>query len=251
VPIELNANQRLPIACSRHSKENEMLKSTLAVSALVLGFASPAAAQAPPQLITGTNGEIESTFPANNCVVYYDASGRRKSANPNCSSGQISQSDVGVAAYRREQGMDGYPGDEAPPGGFRAPSNHHGPPEVVMDRHGRSHVLVGSQCIVYYGRDGTRERNENPYCSSRDRRAADDAMRAYRREQGLRPNHPSGYAYGIPVIRLRNGNYQATVSSTCTVYFNDRGGLLTYLPKCTIAEKANASIAVLQYRRSN
>jgi hypothetical protein len=76
-------------------------------------------------------------------------------------------------------------------------------------------------------------------------------MESYRKEQGLTEKHHSGYTYGIPVLQLRNGNYQATVSGTCTVYFNDKGGLMSALPDCTTGEKANASVAVLQYRRNN
>jgi len=228
-----------------------MFRTLFAASSLSFVLAAaPALAQEAPRIFAGSNGEIEATFSSNSCVVYYDARGQRKTANRNCSRTQIARADTGVASYRREQGMDGYAGSEAPPGGFGRPGIHYGPPEVVMDNHGRGHVLVGAQCIAYYGRDGKRS-DTNSHCSSSDRRAADRAMQSYRREQGLNQNHSSGYTYGIPVLRLRNGNYQATVSGTCTVYFNDRGGLMSSLPGCTIAEKANASIAVLQYRRSN
>lgn len=231
-----------------------MIKHILAGAGLVAAFcAAPALAQEAPRIFAGSNGEIEATF-SNNCVVYYGADGRRKSANSNCSRSQRSQADTGVAAYRREQGMDGYPGSEAPPGGFGSQGSHaghhYGPPEVVMDRHGRSHVNVGAACIVYYDRDGDRN-GTNDHCSHSDRSKADDAMESYRKEQGLTQKHHSGYTYGVPVLRLRNGNYQATVSGTCTVYFNDKGGLMSSLPGCTTGEKANAAVAVLQYRRNN
>jgi hypothetical protein len=39
------------------------------------------------------------------------------------------------------------------------------PPELAMDRHGRSHVLVGTACIVYYDRDGDCD-GTNDHCSS-------------------------------------------------------------------------------------
>ena len=229
-----------------------MRRILMASSVCVLGIAAvPASAQEPPRIFAGGNGEIEATYSQNNCVVYYDARGHRKSANRNCDRSQVARADAGVAAYRREQGMNGHVGSEAPPGGFRNPSRpHYGVPQVVMDRHGRSHVAVGGGCIVYYDRRGDRS-STNDHCSSADRRAADRAMSTYRKEQGLNKNHHSGYTYGIPVLRLRNGNYQATVSGKCTVYFNNRGGLMTALPGCTIAEKANASVAVLQYRRNN
>jgi len=231
-----------------------MLKRTALTASFLttLLFAGQAQAQETPRIFAGTNGEIEATFSSNNCVVYYDARGQRERANGNCNRGQIMLADRGVEAYRREQGMEGYPGSEAPPGGFGGGNSggNYGPPEVVMDRHGRSHVNVGGSCVVYFDRDGDRD-GTNDHCSRSERRQADDAMDTYRREQGLEREHHSGYTFGIPVLQLRNGNYQATVSGTCTVYFNDRGGILTWLPDCTTAERANASVAVLQYRRNN
>ena len=59
----------------------------------------------PPQIIVGGNGEGEVIF-RNNCVVYYDKHGRRKSSLPACSSEQISRAADAMAAYRREQGMN-------------------------------------------------------------------------------------------------------------------------------------------------
>jgi hypothetical protein len=229
-----------------------MMKTVLAGSGLALALvAAPALAKEAPRILVGSNGEIEATFSGNNCVVYYDTKGHRKSANSNCKGGQLTRADDGVAAYRREQGMEGHPGSEAPPGGFEDDNNHHyGPPEVVMDRHGRSHVLVGSSCIAYFDRDGDRD-GTNDQCSHSERREADDAMESYREEQGRTEKHHSGYTFGIPVLQLRNGNYQATVSGTCTVYFNRKGGLMSALPGCTTAERANASVAVLQYRQNN
>lgn len=228
-----------------------MMKPLLTASGVVLAcVAAPAVAQEAPRIFAGTNGEIEATF-SNNCVVYYDENGRRKSANKNCNSRQKSRADTGVAAYRREQGMAGYPGSEAPPGGFGSHGSHHyGPPEVVMDHHGRSHVNVGGTCIVYYDRSGDRD-STNEQCSRSERDRADSAMEAYRKEQGLNENHHSGYSYGIPIIQLRNGNYQATVSGTCTVWFNSKGGLISSMPKCTTGDRANAAIAVLRHRRAD
>ena len=119
-----------------------------------------------------------------------------------------------------------------------------------MDRHGQGHVLVGSSCIVYYDRDGDRK-SSNRHCSHDDRQRADRAMASYRERHHSGRKHYSGGAYGITVLHLRNGKYQATVSGTCTVYFNDRGGILTWLPDCTRGERADASVAVYQYRQSH
>jgi hypothetical protein len=55
--------------------------------------------------MVGGNGEGEVIF-KNNCVVYYDKHGRRKSSLPACSSEQISRAADAMAAYRREQGMN-------------------------------------------------------------------------------------------------------------------------------------------------
>lgn len=87
-----------------------------------LAFPVAASAQEAPRIFAGTNGEIEATY-QNNCVVYYRANGDRRDANRNCSQDQVRRADVGVEAYRREQGMDGYAGSEAPPGGFGAASD--------------------------------------------------------------------------------------------------------------------------------
>lgn len=98
-------------------------KRYLVAIACLVAAAHPASAmsQEPPRIFAGTNGEIEATY-TNNCVVYYDASGRQTQSNANCSSDQVRRADIGVEAYRREQGLDGYAGSEAPPGGFGAPS---------------------------------------------------------------------------------------------------------------------------------
>lgn len=57
----------------------------------------------PPEIIAGTNREAEVIF-RNNCVVYYNAQGRRYKQQPTCSPGQVRRADSAIAAYRREQG---------------------------------------------------------------------------------------------------------------------------------------------------
>jgi hypothetical protein len=61
--------------------------------------------RSPPQVMVGGNGEGEVIF-KNNCVVYYDKHGRRKSSLPACSSEQVGRAADAMAAYRREQGMN-------------------------------------------------------------------------------------------------------------------------------------------------
>ncbi|MXO59301.1 hypothetical protein GRI89_07075 [Altererythrobacter salegens] len=227
---------------------NTRITMAMALTVAVVPLAQ-AQAQEAPQIYAGSNGEIEATY-SNNCVVYYDANGNRRESNPNCSRNQVSRADTGVAAYRREQGLEGYAGSEAPPGGFGNPGQHYGPPEVVMDGHGRGHVLVGPSCIVYYGRDGDRS-DTNQQCSRGERNQADGAMASFRREQGLSEQKTSGYAYGLPVFRLRNGNYQVTTGTGCTVYFRSNGTLLTWLPKCEAIDRSRATAAVVIFRREN
>jgi hypothetical protein len=119
-----------------------------------------------------------------------------------------------------------------------------------MDDHGRAHVLVGPSCVVYYGRNGDRH-DTNSQCSKSERREADDAMASFRKEQGLTKERRSGYACGLPVFRLRNGNYQVTTGNGCTVYFRSNGTLLSSLPNCDASDRAKASTAVLLFRRQN
>lgn len=57
----------------------------------------------PPEIIAGTNREAEVIF-RNNCVVYYNAQGRRYKQQPTCNPGQVRRADVAMASYRREQG---------------------------------------------------------------------------------------------------------------------------------------------------
>ena len=58
----------------------------------------------PPEIIMGTNREGEVIF-RNNCVVYFNALGRRYRQQPSCSPEQLRRADVAMAAHRREQGL--------------------------------------------------------------------------------------------------------------------------------------------------
>jgi hypothetical protein len=57
----------------------------------------------PPEIIAGTNREAEVIF-RNNCVVYFNAQGRRYQQQPSCNPGQLRRAEVAMSAYRREQG---------------------------------------------------------------------------------------------------------------------------------------------------
>ena len=56
-----------------------------------------------PRIVMGKNNESEVIF-RNDCVVYFDVKGRRKSMNDKCSKSQAGQADDAMARHRREQG---------------------------------------------------------------------------------------------------------------------------------------------------
>lgn len=81
--------------------------------------------------------------------------------------------------------------------------------------------------------------------------ALDCEQRERREHRSDRSERSHGMYDGFSVLRLKNGKYQASDTEGCTVYFNDRGGLLSAMPDCDIGQKARASVAVLQFRRAN
>ena len=60
----------------------------------------------PPEIMVGSNGEGEVIFSENNCVVYYNKAGARKSNGPSCSKDQVTHADKAMKGYRTEQGMN-------------------------------------------------------------------------------------------------------------------------------------------------
>jgi hypothetical protein len=129
----------------------------------------------PPRIVMGGNGEGEVIFRDNNCVVYYKRNGERDRANSSCDRSQRQQADDAMKRYRREQGLDGgnpqHSGDE--------------PPRIVMLGSGEGQVIFrNNNCVVSYKRNGERD-NATSTCNQGQREQADDAMKRYRREQGL------------------------------------------------------------------
>lgn len=138
----------------------------------------------PPEVSMGSNRFGRVTF-QNGCVVYYNPAGQRMQNLPACHGRQLQRADDAMARYRREQGLNNRPDDEHPwansPGyGGNDPT----PPEIIMGTNREGEVIFRNNCVVYYNAMGRRWRQQ-PTCSPAQVRRADEAMAAYRREQGL------------------------------------------------------------------
>lgn len=81
--------------------------------------------------------------------------------------------------YSREGGSRksvGYAGDEY---------DTDAAPQIIMGRNGEGEVIFASNnCVVYY-KPGGKRKNKSNACSSKQGHRADDAMKRYRREQGM------------------------------------------------------------------
>jgi hypothetical protein len=196
----------------------------------------------PPEIIAGRNGEAEVVF-RNNCVVYYNARGRRTDSLPSCRDRQIHRADEALAAYRREQGHDG--------GGH----TDHGrdddrPPEIIAEN-GYVRIEFGNGCTVVYDNRGKRVKTQ-PACRDRQIRRADEAVAAYRREQGLDRggnNGGRGDDGGPEVIMSGNGSSRVQFANKCIVYYDDRGRQQRILPVCRDGQIRQADQAIDAYRR--
>ena len=197
-----------------------------------------------PEIIVGRNGEAEVIF-GNNCVVYYDDRGRRRDSLPACRGRQIQRADQAIAAYRREQGLDGGSTDHSPGYSSR-------PPEIIAGRNGEAEVIFDNNCVVYYDSWGGRTKNL-PACHRRQLQQADDAIAAYRREQGLdggTTDHSPGYSGRPPeIIAGRNREAEVIFDNNCVVYYDDRGRRRNSLPACRGNQIQHADQAIAAYRR--
>ncbi|HST35294.1 MAG TPA: hypothetical protein VLK25_01505, partial [Allosphingosinicella sp.] len=110
----------------------------------------------------------------------YDRRGERDGADRQCSREQIGRADVAMRAYRHDQGYD------RPDWGTIPPWNGPRQPRLwISPRDGHGSVYFDRGCTVRYARDGRREGADRG-CSRRQIDWADDAMRIYRRQQGVR-----------------------------------------------------------------
>ena len=58
------------------------------------------------------------------------------------------------------------------------------PPEIIMGTNREGEVIFRNNCVAYYNAQGRRYQKQ-PNCSDRQLQRADEAMAAYRREQGM------------------------------------------------------------------
>ncbi len=192
-------------------------------------------AQEVPNVIAGTNGEAEAIFSSNNCVVYYRADGTRRDSQPSCRTSQITAADRGVAAYRREQGVESH--------------GSHAPPIVNVGETGYGSVSYHDGCVVNYRQDGHRQ-NTTGRCSSEQTRQADDAMARYRREQGL--DHGTHHGTGAPPeisMSHSTGYGNARFADGCVVTYRPNGDRATKSTRCTDDEARRADDAMARHRR--
>ena len=149
--------------------------------------ATAAEARIQPQVIAGASREAEVVF-SGNCVVHYDAEGRRIRGRSTCSSEQLAEADAAQTAYRQEQGWDDPEADsvtaeDAPAGEATDAAGEGGMPDVVIDGNGKSRVVFKGGCTVSYDDSGRRTGLTRP-CDATQVRGADEAMATYRQEPG-------------------------------------------------------------------
>ena len=125
-----------------------------------------------PEILPRRGGEIEVRMPSG-CTSRYDRDGDLITRGSGCSQNDRRRADAAADDYFREQGHHGGGGHE---GSDR-------PPRVIAGKNGESEVVFRNDCVVYYDRRGRRT-EALPKCNSSQLMKADQAMRAYRREQG-------------------------------------------------------------------
>lgn len=195
-----------------------------------------------PEIIAGRNGEAEVIF-KNNCVVYYNARGRRTDSLPACRDRQISRADDAIAAYRREQGLDG--------GSSGHGADRDRPPEIIAGRNGEAEVVFANNCVVYYNARGRRTDSQRA-CRDRQIQQADQAMAAYRREQGLdgsSGDHGGGGYRGPEIIFGNAGHSRVEFGNKCIITYDDNGNRVKIYPACQAHEVQQADQAIKDYRR--
>ena len=224
--------------------------STFAAGLIVLP--TPDAHAQAPRIVPGGNGAAQVIFPGgsrNKCIVSYDRRGRMTGQTPWCSANHRAQAARAIASYRREQGIGG------PVKGHSRPAAPSGPPQIIMGRNGQGEVIFkANNCVVYYRRNGTRQRHL-PTCRSGQVSRADRAMASYRREQGIgepvkghsRPAAPSAPPQ---IIMGRNGQGEVIFkANNCVVYYRRNGTRQRYLPACRPGQVSQADKAMASYRR--
>ena len=125
-----------------------------------------------PEVVPRRSGEIEVRMPGG-CTALYDNRGNLINRGSSCSSSDRRRADEAAASYFREQGASG---GHSPEGGT--------PPEIMMGKNREAEVIFKNNCVVYYDARGQRT-NKLSACTNDQVRRADQAIAAYRREQGF------------------------------------------------------------------
>jgi hypothetical protein len=215
------------------------LRRTLA-AALALSVVAPAAVYArdeTPRIFSVRNGELEAVFYANDCVVYYDAYGRRTDQRSGCTRDQVNQSRDAIDRYRREHGN------------ARPSYDRDRTPNVTVHGNGSGWVDIGS-CRVQYDREGRRIGNPRD-CSRDDLTRADRAMETYRREQGIGGGSHNRPSYNRPNVTVnRNGSGWVDIGS-CRVQYDRDGRRSSSSRECSRDDLSLADRAMAAYRREH
>ena len=138
------------------------------------GRRSSRASGGTPEVVPRRSGEVEVRMPSG-CTALYGRDGDLITRGSSCSQGDRRRADVAADSYFREQGRNSGRG------------GHEGggpPPQIIAGSNGEAEVVFKNDCVVYYDRPGRRT-NVSPRCNGNQVTKADQAMRAYRREQGL------------------------------------------------------------------
>ncbi len=125
-----------------------------------------------PEVVPRRSGEIEVRMP-DGCTALYDQRGNLINRGSSCSSSDRRRADEAAASYFREQGTSGGYSPE-----------RETPPEIMMGKNREAEVIFKNNCVVYYDARGKRK-EQLPQCSGNQVRRADQAIAAYRREQGF------------------------------------------------------------------
>lgn len=138
-----------------------------------------------PEISVGAGRTARAIF-QNGCVVYYSAGGQRFQNLPACHGQQLGRADAAMSRYRSEQGWnradDEHPWAATPPAGHRG--DDAAPPEIIMGTNREGEVIFRNNCVAYYNAIGRRYKQQ-PNCNGSQLSRADQAMSAYRREQGM------------------------------------------------------------------
>lgn len=145
--------------------------------------------------------------------------------------------------------------DDAPRGG-RWDDNSE--PRVYMGSNRFGRVTYDNGCVVFYDPQGRRQDSRSD-CSSRQLRRADDAMSAYRRQQGhdrydndrsWRDRNDRGDDGALPhIVMGRDGEGDAIYANNCTVHLNAQGRRTRSSGQCTQRQLDGAEQAMAAQMR--